>query len=143
MRGLGFVTLLNENKILKVGETSLMVAGVTDPVGVHMLRGHASDTTKALTSSEESQFKILLAHRPDACHGAESLGVDLQFSGHTHAGQFFPFSLFIGLAHKYYNGLYRHGNMWLYVNPGTGYWGPANRLGVVSEISCLTLTNIS
>ena len=65
----------------------------------------------------------------------------MQFSGHTHSGQFFPFSLFIGLAHKYSRGLYRHLKMWVYVNPGTGYWGPANRLGVAPEISLITLTS--
>ena len=65
---------------------------------------------------------------------------DLQLSGHTHAGQFFPFSMLIGLAHDYTRGLNRHGRMWVYVNPGTGYWGPPNRLGITPEITLLKLS---
>lgn len=139
MRSLGFQVLLNSNIVLKVGAAQLMVAGVTDHAGEQMLPGHKPDARAALSSSEKVSFKILLAHRPDACVAAEPLGAELQFSGHTHAGQFFPFSLFIGLAHQYSRGLYRHGQMWVYVNPGTGYWGPANRLGVGAEISLITL----
>jgi predicted MPP superfamily phosphohydrolase len=142
VRALGFVPLINENVTLKIEDCKVLIAGITDPVGGALVSGHAPDLKKADAGSSHADFKILLAHRPDACHEAETRGYDLQFSGHTHAGQFFPFSLFIGLAHKYSRGLYRHGKMWLYVNPGTGYWGPANRLGVASEITLLTLGKI-
>ena len=47
------------------------------------------------------------------------LGFDLQLSGHTHAGQFFPFTMLIGLFHKFSRGLYRYGRLAVYVNPGT------------------------
>jgi predicted MPP superfamily phosphohydrolase len=43
--------------------------------------------------------------------------------------------------HVYYRGLNRHGRMWVYVNSGTGYWGPANRFGVSSEITLLRLAD--
>jgi predicted MPP superfamily phosphohydrolase len=141
VKQLGFTPLLNDNAILQIGKNKILVAGVTDPAGEQMLQGHKPDVAKALSTKSECDFKILLAHRPDACIEAEALGANLQFSGHTHAGQFFPFSLFIRLAHKYNRGLYQHGQLWLYVNPGTGYWGPANRLGVMSEISVITLVN--
>lgn len=136
---LGIKALLNENVRFSVGEAKILVAGVTDPMGAQIHAEHRPNTTRALASSEHSDFKILLAHRPDACVEAEKLGFNLQFSGHTHAGQFFPFSLLIGLAHRYTRGLYQHGRMWLYVNPGTGYWGPADRLGVSSEITLAVL----
>jgi predicted MPP superfamily phosphohydrolase len=136
---LGFTPLLNKNAVIKIGEHKLLIGGVTDPAGGEMLKGHKPDMAKAAETSEQPDFKILLAHRPDACHEAVGLGFDLQFSGHTHAGQYFPFSLLIGLAHKYYRGLYRHESMWIYVNPGTGYWGPADRLAIHSEISLITL----
>lgn len=70
---------------------------------------------------------------------AEGAGVALQLSGHTHAGQFFPFTLLIGLFHRYARGLSRHGKMWIHVSPGTGYWGPPNRFGARGEVSVLTL----
>jgi uncharacterized protein len=103
---------------------------------------HVPDLSRALHSPEAVDFKILLAHRPGVCIEAETLGANLQFSGHTHAGQFFPFSLIIPFAHKYYRGLNRHGKSWVYVNPGTGYWGPPNRFGVPSEITFMTLKDV-
>ncbi len=138
IKGLGFTPLLNENKIITINERPLMIAGVTDPAG-EIINGHTPDIVRAGTSASSPELKILLAHRPGAYEQAEPLGFDLQFSGHTHSGQFFPFNLLIGFFHKYSRGLYRHGRLWLYVNPGTGYWGPPSRLGVVPEITLATL----
>ncbi len=45
----------------------------------------------------------------------------------------------IGLFHKFARGLNRFENMWIYVNQGTGYWGPPLRTGVPSEITLITL----
>ena len=139
MKTLRFVPLINENRIVCKDEAKILVAGVTDPAGKHFLTGHYPDLAKAARSSEKTQLKILLAHRPDVCFEAEKMGFDLQFSGHTHSGQFFPFSLLIPLFHKYYRGLHLHSKTWLYVNPGTGYWGPANRFAVNAEITLLSL----
>lgn len=136
---LGITPLLNENRVLSIGEARVLVAGVTDPTG-ERVPGHAPDLEKALREPSPVDYKILLAHRPHISIEAERLGADLQFSGHTHSGQFFPFSLLIGIAHQYSAGLYQRGNLSVYVNRGTGYWGPANRFGVPSEISEITLT---
>jgi predicted MPP superfamily phosphohydrolase len=138
VRELGFTALINENRIVQVGSAKILIAGITDPMG-QMLSGHAPDINKATRSSESTEFKIFLSHRPDAYLQSEPRGFDLQFSGHTHSGQYFPFNLLIGFFHKYSRGLYRHGHLWVYVNPGTGYWGPANRFGVPAEITLLTL----
>jgi uncharacterized protein len=139
MWSLGFAALVNENKLVSFGGKNILIAGVTDPAGEDVLVGHTPDVKKSIQNSTHSDLKILMAHRPGTSLEAEPLGFDLQFSGHTHAGQFFPFSLFIGLAHKYSRGLYKHGRMWVYVNPGTGYWGAADRLGVRAEITAVTL----
>lgn len=135
VRSLSMTALLNENKIVAIKGAKLLIAGVTDPAGASMLQGHKPDPAKAIASSQTTDLKILLAHRPEACYEAEPLGFDLQFSGHTHAGQFFPFNILVALVHKYYKGLNKHGRMLLYVNPGTGYWGAANRFAIASEIS--------
>lgn len=138
LESLGITPLLNSNRVLTIDGTKVLVAGITDPAGEYFIPDHRPDMAKALTSNEDCALKILLSHRPGVCDEAEERGVDLQFSGHTHAGQFFPFSLFIPFAHKYFRGLNRHGRLWLYVNVGTGYWGPPNRLAVGSEITLLT-----
>lgn len=134
---LGARPLLNAHQVFRVGTATVMVAGIPDPVGAQL--GQAPDLRAA--ANGVADLKILLSHRPDPYAEAEAAGFHLQFSGHTHAGQFFPFSLFIGLAHRYSRGLYRHGRLWIYVNPGTGYWGPANRLGIPPEITLARLVS--
>jgi hypothetical protein len=83
--------------------------------------------------------KVLLSHRPQTADAANRLGVDLQLSGHTHGGQFFPFNLVIKKFQPIVAGLHRVRRTWLYVNRGTGYWGPPKRFGAPSEITCLRL----
>jgi uncharacterized protein len=71
---------------------------------------------------------------------AAKAGFDVQFSGHTHAGQFYPFAWVTRLALQHVEGYYRVGDqLQLYVNRGTGYWGPPNRLGKPAEITVFTL----
>ncbi|EHP37667.1 metallophosphoesterase, partial [Cupriavidus basilensis OR16] len=66
-------------------------------------------------------------------------GFDLQLSGHTHGGQFWPWNLFVPMQQPYTAGLNRHEAMWVYVSRGTGYWGPPKRFGAPSEITKLRL----
>ena len=73
---------------------------------------------------------------PDtACALNRELGVDLQLSGHTHAGQIFPFGL---LSRLLYNGrdrgLHKDGSFSLFVSTGTGTFGPPMRTSGRSEI---------
>ncbi len=137
MKSYGFVPLMNENKSIQIGDATLCIVGITDPAAI--MTPHGPSLSKAMAGVDAKNFKILLAHRPDTIIEAEPLGIDLQFSGHTHSGQFFPFNLLVPLAHKYYHGLNTHGRAQVYVNPGTGYWGPPNRFGVSSEITDITL----
>ena len=138
-RHLGMVPLINENRIARHRGAKVLVGGVTDRSAGQFLRSHRSDPFQAAASNEARDFNLLLAHRPDSCLEAERAGFDLQLSGHTHGGQFFPWSLLIPLFHRYYKGLNRHGRMWLYVSSGTGYWGPPLRFAVPSEITLLKL----
>ena len=78
---------------------------------------------------------ILLSHAPDGFTYASSNGVDLMLSGHTHGGQIFPFNFLVRLRYKYVEGLHKLNNSFLYVNPGTGTWGPPMRLGSDNEIA--------
>ena len=130
LQRLGLVVLNNEHRIVRDG---LVMAGVTDPASRH------TNFEKALGSAPGDAKKILLAHRPQAAEGAEKYGVDLQLSGHTHGGQFFPFNLIIRWFQPIVSGLHRTATGLLYVSRGTGYWGPPSRLGVGGEITVLEL----
>ncbi len=137
-RALGFTPLINESCVVERAGARLLVAGVPDESGAAFVPGHEPDHAKAV-GRESADFRLLLAHRPDGAAAASRAGFDLQLSGHTHGGQFFPASLFIGFFHKHARGLSREADLTLYVNSGTGYWGPAHRFAVPAEITLLVL----
>jgi hypothetical protein len=135
LRRLGIRVLHNEHVVLRQGGAALVLAGVTDFSGHHFDPAHQSDPAKALAGAPEGAVKVLLAHQPRSAPAAAKAGFDLQLSGHTHGGQFFPWSLFVPLQQPYTAGLHQLGRLQVYVSRGTGYWGPPKRLGAPSEIS--------
>ncbi len=138
-RSLGVRVLLNEHVVIERDGSALVLAGVTDYSAGGMLPDHASDPKKSLRGAPPSAIKVLLAHHPESFREAERAGFDLQLSGHTHGGQFFPFSLLVHLTHRYTKGLHRWRRLWIYVSRGTGYWGPPLRFGVPGEITRIRL----
>jgi uncharacterized protein len=87
---------------------------------------------------DRRRASILLTHAPDHPHVAEQAGVSLQLSGHTHVGQFIPWSW---MARRIYRqfvyGLSRIGKMQVFTSSGAGTWGPPLRLGSNPEIVIL------
>ena len=136
LESLGLTFLKNEHRVIERGNAKLVIAGVTDPVGRNT---HKQDMPKALANAPADALKVLLSHRPQMAKQASQLGVDLQLSGHTHGGQFFPFNLVIKRFQPIVAGLHRVGSTWLYVNRGTGYWGPPSRLAVGGELTVIRL----
>jgi len=136
---LGLVVLNNAHTVVTRGAATMIVGGVTDYRADRVMEEHASDPDAAIAGAPPADFKLLLAHQPRSIEGAARVGFDLQLSGHTHAGQFFPWNLFVGFAHQFSQGLDRFERTWIYVNRGTGYWGPPHRAGVPSEITLLRL----
>ena len=139
LRRLGLSVLMNEHVVLVHRGESIVIAGVTDFNAHHFDPSHRSDPAKAIVGAPEQAVKVLLAHQPRSAFAAEQAGYHLQLSGHTHGGQFFPWSLVIKLLEPFSNGLYRLGKLSLYVSRGTGYWGPPKRFGAPSEITHLRL----
>lgn len=140
MRRLGMTVLLNEHAVTRRGEDALMIAGVTDYNAHHFDPSHRSDPFRAKERApDDVRARVLLAHQPRTALAAQDAGYDLQISGHTHGGQFFPWNLFVPLQQPYVAGLNRLGNMWIYTSRGTGYWGPPKRFGAPSEITRIRL----
>ena len=87
---------------------------------------------------DRERASILLTHAPDHPEVAEAAGVSLQLSGHTHVGQFIPWSW---MARRIYRqfvyGLSRIGKMQVFTSSGAGTWGPPLRLGSNPEIVVL------
>jgi predicted MPP superfamily phosphohydrolase len=139
VKRLGFTVLLNEHRVISRGNGRMLLAGVTDYRGGNFLKSHVSDPFKALGGAPPTDAKILLAHQPKSIFEAAKAGFDLQISGHTHGGQFFPWNLLVGLNQPFVAGLDRYKNTQIYVSRGTGYWGPPLRVGSPSEITVIKL----
>jgi uncharacterized protein len=133
-REMGARVLLNEHAVLRKGAATLVVGGVVDPA-YRVRRPEIS-----LEHAPSADFRLLLAHNPKLAPLGAGAGFDLQLSGHTHGGQFFPWTLAVRLVHApHVAGLSREGSMWVYVSAGTGSWGPPVRFGTSPEITLVTL----
>jgi uncharacterized protein len=87
---------------------------------------------------DPGRASILLTHAPDHPEIAESAGISLQLSGHTHLGQFIPWSWVAKRIYRQFvYGLSRIGKMQVFTSSGVGTWGPPLRLGSNSEIVVL------
>jgi predicted MPP superfamily phosphohydrolase len=140
VRRLGLSVLVNEHVVLRHEGASVVVAGVTDYNAVYFDPSHRSDPAVAITGApSDAGVRLLLAHQPRSAFAAAPAGFDLQLSGHTHGGQFFPWNFVVRLFHPFTTGLHRVGTLWVYISRGTGYWGPPKRLGAPSEITYLRL----
>jgi len=137
---LGLRVLMNEHVVLEHEGESVVVAGVTDYGGHHYDASHRSDPAAAISGApREAGVRLLLAHQPRSAFAAEPAGFDLQLSGHTHGGQFWPWNFFVKMQQPFTAGLRRLGKLWVYTSRGTGYWGPPKRIGAPSEITHLRL----
>jgi uncharacterized protein len=119
----------------KVEVDGLQIIGV--PYRNAAQDGHFASVLRAI-ALDRGRASILLTHAPDHPEIAEAAGVSLQLSGHTHLGQFIPWSW---MARRMYRqfvyGLSRVGNMQVFTSSGAGTWGPPLRLGSNPEIVVL------
>jgi uncharacterized protein len=140
LKRLGLRVLQNEHVVLQHRGVPLVIAGVTDYSSHHFDAAQRSDPAAAVAGAPSNAgAKILLAHQPRSAAAAAGAGFDLQLSGHTHGGQFWPWTLFVRFQQPFTAGLHRLNNLLVYISRGTGYWGPPNRFGVPSEITLLRL----
>ena len=140
LRRLGVQVLMNEHVVLQHGAATLVVAGVADHSAHHFDPAHRSDPQAAMVGAPaDALIRVLLAHQPRSAEAAAKAGFQLQLSGHTHGGQFWPWNFFVRLQQPFTAGLHRWQELWVYTSRGTGYWGPPKRLGAPSEITHLRL----
>ncbi|MDD4199558.1 MAG: metallophosphoesterase [Paludibacter sp.] len=145
MKGFGFKLLTNEFVQLKRDSDMIELIGVENwgkpPFPKY------GNLDKALMETDSNVLKILLSHDPSHWKG-EVMGKEkifLTLSGHTHAAQM-AFKMYgkvispSSLIYEEWDGLYREGNQYLYINRGLGFIGIPVRLGVARpEVTVITL----
>lgn len=123
------VRVLNNEKVVLDG---LQLIGVHDRESKHPERFRAILRNAGVDPEAPS---ILLTHEPILLGIAADEKIDLQLSGHTHGGQFFPFTWFTSRIYgPFVYGLNRLGNLLVYTSYGAGTWGPPLRVGTNPEI---------
>jgi predicted MPP superfamily phosphohydrolase len=137
---MGFRVLRNTHVTIAHGAARVLIGGVVDFAARHSDPEARPRPDLATDGEMQPAFRLLLAHNPKIAPLAEQAGFDLQLSGHTHAGQFFPWTIVIHWVHgPHAAGLSRRGRLWVYVSAGTGTWGPPVRLGTRPELTLLRL----
>jgi len=101
------------------------------------------DISRALATVPAGEATIVLVHEPDVADQLARYPADLQLSGHSHGGQIriplLPPLYLPSLAKKYYEGLYRIGNLQLYTSRGIGTIGLPMRFDCLPEVTLFTL----
>jgi hypothetical protein len=119
----------------RVDVDGLQIVGVPYRSATH--GGHFASVLRGIRL-DHNRASILLTHAPDHPEVAEAAGVSLQLSGHTHLGQFIPWSWMARRVYRQFvYGLSRIGNMQVFTSSGAGTWGPPLRLGSNPEIVVL------
>jgi predicted MPP superfamily phosphohydrolase len=141
---LGFRMLLNESHKVEIDKEKIELVGVEN-WGLPPFPQYG-DLNKALSTVEDSSFKILLSHDPTHWDEQvlEKTNIDLTLSGHTHGAQFgieipgWRWSP-VNMRYKRWGGLYTEGKQSLYVNTGIGFIGFPGRVGMPPEITVIEL----
>lgn len=128
------ITVLRDEAVL-VGNSFYLV-GRDDISRERFFAGEPRKSLDALLSQVDmSRPIVMLDHQPfDLQKVADDGRVDIQFSGHTHNGQMWPFNYVTGLIFEKSWGERKIKNTIFYVSSGWGTWGPPIRLGNTPEI---------
>lgn len=142
----GWEILKNEHRTLNINGAKLGIIGVEN-WGAKARFPKYGDLELATRNMPQVDARILLSHDPshwDAQVRPMMPEIDLTLSGHTHGMQFGIENSFIKWSpvqylYKQWAGHYTEGNQHLYVNRGYGFIGYPGRVGIMPEITMITL----
>lgn len=93
-----------------------------------------------MRSADKNAVYLLLDHQPFDVAKKDSLGIDIQFSGHTHRGQVWPVSLITDALFEQSHGYRKWDNSHVYVSSGLSLWGAPFRIGTNSDMAVFTIS---
>jgi predicted MPP superfamily phosphohydrolase len=126
--------------------TLLMDSLVTLPSGLQIIGRDDLSNHKRMSASDwksltdRNKPAILLDHQPSHLEDAQTIGTDLQISGHTHHGQIIPISWLTDYLFEVSYGFAKRKDTNYYVSSGVSLWGPPFRIGTDSEIVVFNVT---
>lgn len=130
----GWTVLHNQNQVYTLNGAKLLVAGIPDRMIKRFDPRFESNPDKALSTTENVSYRILLAHEPSSVFDIKAQKPDILLSGHTHGGQIFPFHGLVRAVQPVVAGWKTISGVRVYAHIGTGLWGPPMRLGTRNEI---------
>ena len=126
IRECGFNLLINE----RVETAGITIIGLDDTKNGWL--------KPFLKPEDKNKFVLILKHRPGLPFDSENK-FDLQLSGHTHGGQFWPLGYFKNMVAKSTQGLSQKNGGYVYVSNGSGFNGAMMRLFVPPEVTIINL----
>ena len=112
------ITILQDETVMIADDLTLL--GRED-----VSAGERRCKVSGLPPFSRDSFLLTVDHNPFSETDIQETGSDLQLSGHSHAGQFFPLKYIYMFGEKYVYGDYQVGNTRLYVSSGiTGWYYP-------------------
>jgi len=139
LKKLNIIVLENEVHTVFVEDEALQIAGVLDLFGYRYGK-YQPNINRVIKHTDKNIPTIFLVHQPKFIEEFKTTDFypTLTLSGHTHGGQIYPFGLLVRAVQPYLKGLHRiKEGSFIYVNSGTGFWGPPMRIGTSSEISTI------
>ena len=118
---------------------------VTLPNGLHIIgrddrsNRHRMPITHLMKQADPTRPTLLIDHQPYEVAKKDSLGIDIQFSGHTHRGQVWPMSILVDNMYEQSHGYRKWKHSHVYVSSGLSLWGPPFRIGTDSDMGVLTI----
>lgn len=130
---------LLEDQVVTVDD-AFYLAGRKDPSMAKKGQNSRRSISELTDGLDMSKPIIVMDHQPKELAEMASAGVDLDLSGHTHDGQFFPGNLIMDFLWENPCGILKKGSMYSVVTSGFGVWGPAMRIGTDSEVVILNVS---
>lgn len=127
---------LLEDQVITI-DNAFYLAGRKDPSLAKKEQGSRLSFSELSEGLDPSMPLLVMDHQPKELSEAAAAGVDLDLSGHTHGGQFFPGNLIMKFLWENPCGIQKKDSMYSVVTSGVGVWGPAMRIGTDSEVVIL------
>lgn len=144
------VEYLQQHGVIVVRDSAILVndifyiIGREDRQSKYMGNYNRKELEDIVKNLNKSKFRVLLDHQPYSLNEAVENDIDIQFSGHTHHGQMWPFNHITQAIFEVSRGLKKKDNTYIFVSTGFGTWGPPMRLGNRPEIVIFDInTNVN